>query len=76
MGNVVFSWFIDSSYLEGDNDKYCAAYVITIPFDVVEIASLSTATSALQAESHTCILAYILVKNKCASVYTNRNMLS
>ena len=35
LGIIDFSWFIDSSYSEGDNDKYCAGYVIATPFDVV-----------------------------------------
>ena len=43
LGNADFSWFADSSYLKGDNGKYCAGYAT---FGVVEAESLHMAISA------------------------------
>ena len=70
LGNVDFSWFIDGSYLKGDNDKYCAGYAITTPFDVVEAASLPMALTQ-QAELHALTQACTLAKDKTASVCTD-----
>lgn len=44
--NTDFSWFTDSSYIEGNNGKYYAQYATATPFDVVEAASLPMAMLA------------------------------
>ena len=39
--NIDFLWFIDGSFLKGDNGKYCAWYATATRFDVVKAISLS-----------------------------------
>ena len=50
LGNTDFSWFTDSFYLKGNNDKYCAEFTTRNPFVVSEATSLHTATFAQQAK--------------------------
>lgn len=66
-----FSWFTASSYLKGDNGKYCAGYVILILSDVTEVAFLPLATMAQQAKLHALTRACTLVKGKTANIYAD-----
>ena len=62
--------------MKGDNGKYCVGYAVTILSDVVEAASLSITTSAQYTKLYALTWACTLVKDKTASVYTDRDMLS
>lgn len=49
LGNIVFSWFTYSSDVKSDNNK-CSKYAIITSTYIVEVESLSMATSAHQAK--------------------------
>ena len=61
--------FTDGSYLKGDNGRYCAGDVTATSFDVVEAASLPTATLAQQAEWYALTQACTLAKDRTANIY-------
>ena len=63
-----FSGFTGRSYLNADNGQYCAWYVITISFDVVESASIPMATLNQQAELYAFICVWTLAKDKTANI--------
>ena len=68
--NTDFSWFTDSSYIEGNNGKYYAQYATATPFDVVEAASLPMATLAQHAELlYALTWACTLAKDKTVNIY-------
>ena len=53
LANIDFSWFTDGSagsYLEGDKSKLHSGYTIATPFDVLEVKTLSKATSTQYIE--------------------------
>ena len=64
MGNADFSWFSDSSYLRGDNGKYCSKEAIETLSDIVEVEPLLMATLTKQAELYTVTQACTLAKSK------------
>ena len=49
------SHFTGGCYLKGGNSRYCAWYAISVSFDVLEAASLPTATSVQQTELYPLI---------------------
>ena len=71
LGNSDFSSFTDGFNLKGDNGKYCAAYAIATPFDVIEAASLHMATSAQYSELYTFTQVCTLAKGKGANIYAD-----
>lgn len=71
LGNTDFSWFTDSFYLKGNNDKYWAEFTTRNPFAVVEATSLHTATLAQQATLCTLKWTCTLDKDKSDPVYTD-----
>ena len=68
LSDAYFSCFTGRSYLNTDNGKYCARYVITISFDVVESASLPMATLNQQAELYALLCVCTLAKDKTANI--------
>ena len=64
--------FTDGSYLKGDTGRYCAGYVISASFDVVEAASLSMTTLAQQVELNTLTWTCTLANGKNVNTYTDR----
>ena len=68
LSDAFFSCFTGHSYLNADNGKYCARYVITISFNVVESASLPVATLNQQDELYALICVCTLAKDKTANI--------
>lgn len=49
-----------------DTGKYCAGYAISTPFDVVDVAPLTSATTAQQLELYVLTWACTLAKGRTA----------
>ena len=71
LGNAHFSLFTDGCYLKCGNGRYCAWYAISVSFDVVEAASLPTATSVQQTELYPLTQACTLDKYKTINIHTD-----
>ena len=50
LSDTYFSCFTGRSYLNADNGKYCAGYVVSTPFKIIKVGLLPLATSAQQVE--------------------------
>lgn len=65
------SHFTDGCYLKCGNSRYCAWYAISVSFDVLEAASLPTATSVQQTELYPLIQVCTLDKYKTINIHTD-----
>lgn len=67
---VNFSWFTNGSYLKDEDDKYCAVYAISTPFDIIEASPLPRDPMAQPAKLYV-LMGMHPSQGQIANIYTD-----